>query len=337
MRARVSVRRAKQTPFLRPAPCALRTATTVRGSAANVTALKLQMITAALTALAIWACPAAADRLTVVASLFPLYDFTREVAGDTADVTLLLPPGTEPHTWSPKPSDMARIAGADLFVYLGPDMEPWVNQVLEATSGKGRVLEASRGLALLSPDGRAGSADGGQHDPHVWLDLANASEMVDLVAAALAEIDRPRAAEYRDRSTAYRARLSALDSRFRETLSRCRKRQFVFGGHAAFAYLARRYGLEQIPVYSLSPDSEPSPRQVAQIVKVLRALDLEVVYFEELVNPRLAQVIAGEVGARTLMLTPAGNLTAQQRRAGATFLSIMESNLHNLAEGLGCE
>lgn len=276
---------------------------------------------------------APSDRLTVVTSTFPLYEFTRVVAGDEADVWLLLPAGAEPHTWEPRPSDIARISEADLFIYLSGDMEPWAESVIRSTGKDGpRAVQVLEGLA-----GVPGAEAGRQGDPHLWLDLSYASLMVDYIAGNMSEALPGRAPVFRENAGRYAGEIGALHDRFTGELTGCPKRHFIVGGHAAFGSLARRYGLEQVSLYGISPDSEPSPRRMAAVIDTMRKLDLKVVYFEELVSPRLARVIADETGAETVVLHPAGNLTARQWTAGTTFLSLMEENLENLKKGLQCD
>ncbi len=282
--------------------------------------------------LIIWpqACFAGTGHVSIVTSIFPLYEFSRATAGRSADISILVPPGAEPHTWEPKPSDITRIREADLFVFMGHEMEPWVSNILKSLRGSGpRILEASRGLTSPS--------ESSLMDPHLWLDLSISAVMVGRIEDALISLDPASGAVYRKNAAGYREELRKMDDLFRAGLSRCNKSIFVFGGHSAFGYLAGRYGLEQIPVYGISPDAEPSPRHIVRIIKIVRKNHLKVIYFENLVNPRLAQVIAGETGAKTLPLYPAGNITALQWKEGVTFLDLMKLNLTNLRQGLECE
>lgn len=266
----------------------------------------------------------AAEKLTVVASIFPLYEFAREVGGERVEVSLLIPPGSETHSWEPRASDVTRIRQASLFLYLGEFLEPWAPRVLDAAGVKAS-LGAGQGLA------RAGE------DPHLWLDLSLDLGMVDAIASRFARLDPPGAEGYRARAADFKQRLARLDEDFRRGLADCPRREFVFAGHSAFGRLAARYGLAQIAVSGPSPESEPAPRTVASVVRTLREKGLGTVFYEELVNPDLARVIAAEAGAATLPLSPGHELTLEQWKGKATFLSLMEGNLANLRKGLGCE
>ncbi len=285
---------------------------------------------------------ARSDRLTVVASVFPLYEFSRQVAGEDADVALLLPPGVEPHTWEPRPSDIIKVSRAAVFLTIGPPMEPWAADIVRAVSG--REVETVQVLGLLGLTGQDPSSPGpgspAGHpgiDPHFWLDLSLAAQAVEGLGDVFAAGDPVHAPDFRKRAVAYSRRLRELDRLYTDTLSRCLAKTFVVGGHGAFGYLAKRYNLEQVSLYGLNPDAEPTPAHLAEVITVMQRKSLKVVYFEEMVSPRLASVLAQETGAVIRVLNPGGNLTARDQKEGVTFLRIMESNLVTLGEGLGCD
>jgi zinc transport system substrate-binding protein len=280
-----------------------------------------------LVAIAVGACqqsPVQDAKPVVVASFYPMYEFARQVAGDRARVVSLVPAGTEPHDWEPSPQDMAEVRRARLFVYNGAGLEPWADKVKSEVDGKTTVVvSASAGIPLV----------GG--DPHVWLDPALARKQVETLRAALARLDPAGAEAYGARAKAFAAKLEALDERFAEGLRNCARREVVVS-HAAFGYLTRRYRLEQVAVMGLAPESEPSPAALAAIVRLARARKVEAVFFETLVNRRLADTLAREIGARTLVLNPIEGLTREEAAAGKGYLDLMAANLVNLREGLGC-
>ena len=285
--------------------------------------------------------PTETGRPRVVCSLFPLYEFARAVAGGRAEVSLLLPPGVEPHAWEPRASDLLAIAKADLFVCVSKDLEPWADDVVQGARRKGlKVIEAAEGFEE-GPGEEVGHGHGGSgreaQDPHVWLDLAVDQVIVERISRALSSIDPQSAVPYRDHAVAYNRKLQALDARYKEALAHCRHRCLILGGHSAFSYLARRYGLQEIPLYGVSADSQPTPQRLAEVVEKARALKVKYVFFETLISPKLSQVVAEEIGAETLLLNPGANLTAEQFAGGVTFLSILEENLVNLRRGLECE
>jgi len=282
-------------------------------------------------------------KLTVVTTLFPLYDFARAVAGDKAEIQLLLPPGVEPHSFEPKPEDMVRVSKADLVVYTNEYMEPWAVKMLKTIATKPVVVDASKGVTLLKagPEEEAEHAHDGEHgggmDPHIWLDFANAQIMVQNIADGLATKDPANKDYYQANARAYQQELAKLDLEFRAGLSNCGKKEFLHGGHFAFGYLAKRYGLTYLSAQALNPDSEPTPAKIAQLIREMRANGLKYVYCEELLSPATAEMIARETGATVLLLNGAHNISKEDFDKKTTFLSLMRQNLLNLRLGLQCQ
>jgi len=283
-------------------------------------------------------------RLTVVASLFPVYDFARQVAGDRADISLLLPPGTEPHSFDPRPGDIVRLGNADLFLYTSAYMEPWAARILQGIDNKKLLaVETGKGLALEEKNtaaprktGDPGHHDHGAMDPHVWLDFSNAARMVSVIRDAFISKDPSNRDFYTANAAAYIQQLNELDDRYKNALGTCRKKIFVNGGHFTFGYLARRYGLSYISAYGLSPNSEPTPESLVRVATTLRKDGLRHIFFEELITPRVAETIGKETGAELIMLHGAHNISKDEFGLGVTFMSLMESNLMNLMIGLQC-
>jgi len=289
-------------------------------------------------------CAQVQPKLKVATTLFPLQEFAAAVGGERARVDLLLPPGAEPHAWEPRPSDLAKIQKADVFIYIGRAMEPWAEDLLKATRGANlKIVEASKGLQLLeakslpkeaSPNHKHTREE--QIDPHVWLDFSLDGKIIAAIAAAFAEKDPQNASRYRTNGEGYNSRLEALDKKFEAALSSCRHRQIILGGHSAFAYLAKRYGLQQIPLYGISPNAEPTPRKLTEVIQAAKSHGVKYIFFEEMVNPKLARVLAQEAGLQTLVLYDGANLTRDQLKQKVTFLGLMEKNLENLRLGLDC-
>lgn len=281
-------------------------------------------------------------KLQVVTTLFPLYDFAKRIGGDKAQVSLLLPPGVEPHSFEPRPEDIVRVNHADLFIYTNKFMEPWAASVVAGVD-KGRVIivEGGKGVPLMpAPDlgedehGHGHGHDHGGMDPHIWLDFDNARMMVANILAAFTARDPANAAYYQQTAAGLSKELEALDQRYKETLAKCPTKVFLHGGHYAFGYLARRYGLRYISASAVNADAEPTPAKLAQLVTLMRKEHLNYVFTEELLNPRVAETIARETGAKVLMLRAAHNLTRDEFDRGVSFISLMEQNLQNLKTGL---
>jgi zinc transport system substrate-binding protein len=265
----------------------------------------------------------------VVASFYPLYEFSRQVAGDRAEVVSLVPPGVEPHDWEPSPQNVVEVQKARLFVYNGAGFEPWADKLVkELAGGKTVVARATKGVELLTAAGTV--------DPHVWLDPVLAQAQVDAIRAGLEQVDPANAAAYADNARHFKAQLARLDEAFAHGLRDC-ARHDVITSHAAFSYLARRYRLTQVPVMGLAPESEPSPAELAAIVALARRKKVSHIFFETLVSSRLAETLAREVGAKTLVLNPIEGLTKEEAAAGKGYVALMEANLESLRTGLGCK
>ena len=285
-------------------------------------------------------------KLIVVASLFPLYDFARNIGQDRADVSLLLPPGAEAHSFEPRPGDMVRLNQASVFIYTNSAMEPWVQDVLKGVQNrKLKVVESGRGIAMTAgreehaPGEKAGRRHGddrGGADPHVWLDFSNAINMVDQILAGFIEKDPANKDFFQKNADSYKTKLNALDRQFKEGLSGCRKNVIVHGGHFAFGYLAQRYGLKYVAVSGFSPDAEPTPAGMVKITKTLKANGLNHLFYEELLSTRVAESIARETGASLLMLHAAHNVSKEEFERGVGFMDLMQRNLENLKRGLQC-
>jgi zinc transport system substrate-binding protein len=273
-------------------------------------------LTAALLAAAS-GCGGAGDggnRVRVVASFYPLAFAAQQIGGVGVDVEDLTPPGVEPHDLEVSPRDVARIQDADLVLLLGDGFQPQVEDAAGNGSHVIRVLETA-GLQV-SPDS----------DPHVWLDPLRYALVGRRIASALGKPARGRD---------FARRLGALDRELSRGLSHCRRHDLVTS-HAAFAYLASRYGLRQIPITGLSPEAEPSPQRLADAIDEVRASGATTVFFEPLVSPRIADTVARETGAHTAVLDPIEGLTADAADRGETYFTRMRANLRALREGLGC-
>lgn len=282
----------------------------------------------------------ASGKITVITTLYPEYDFAKQIGGDKVNVILLLPPGIEAHSFEPTARDVERISKADLFIYSGAGIEPWVGNILGAVkNSKVTVLQASDYAVLISSSNvsrQSDSESSGDYNPHFWLDLENDQKIVDAIASALAEKDAANADYYSLNAESLKHDLSDLDVKYRIELANCKKRVFITGGHEAFAYLAQRYNLTNVAAFGISPNSEPTPGKIRQIDDLSKRYGIKYIYFEEIVEPRIAEAIAKDVGASTLVLDPLENLPKSEFETGATFVSLMNRNLDNLKLGLEC-
>lgn len=282
------------------------------------------------------------EKPVVYASIYPLYDFTGKIGKDRIELRQVISPGTEPHGWEPTAKLMAELEKADLFIYNGIDMELWVDDVLDAIENDRLiVLRASDGIELMPlHDDDHGHAHGHGHDtgqrkydPHVWLDPIRAKKQGENIMKALIAADPDGEGYYRANFGEFAAQIDELDQKYSTGFLNAKRKEIVVA-HAAFGYLAQRYGLEQIPIAGLSPQEEPGAAKMAEIVRMVQDKEIKYVFSEVLTNSRLAEVLASEAGIKTATLNPIGGLTSEQLEAGWDYFSVMEDNLRVLKKAL---
>lgn len=352
---------------------------------------------------------AAGEKLKIKTSFYPMYEFTRQVAGDLAEVENLVPAGIEPHDWEPSPQDMAAITDADVFVYNGAGMESWAEQVLDSVGEHVIVIEASEGLEIMEGtphshdhegDDHAHEEEGHDHDeadhahegeeahsheeadhdhegedhahdeadhaheeeahdhdeadhahegeeahshdhdhdhggldPHVWLSPAMAIQQVRNIEKGLSEAAPEHKEAFKANADAYIAELEALDKEFQDGLKDSLRKDFITQ-HAAFGYLAKQYGLTQVPIAGLSPEQEPSAAQMAEIIEFAKEHNVKTIFFETLVSSKVADTIAAELGAKSAVLNPIEGLTEEDIAGGLDYLGLMRQNLEALKAAL---
>ena len=285
--------------------------------------MRVRLWLVALLLLALPGCgtTSATGREQVLASFYPLAWAAEQVGGSAVEVDDLTPPGAEPHDLELTPRDVDRIRAAHLVLYLGGGFQPALEKALEERDGPS--LDLLRGQRLTgAPAGEEELAA----DPHIWLDPVRFERVVRRIAHAL---ERPRA------GARLVARLQSLDRAFEVGLASCRRREIVTS-HAAFGYLARRYGLRQVALTGFSPEAEPGPRDLERLVREVETTGATTVFFESLVSPRLAETVAREAGAKTTLLDPLEGLTSDELDAGDDYVSVMRSNLASLRRALAC-
>jgi zinc transport system substrate-binding protein len=272
-------------------------------------------------------------RLQVVTAFYPLEMIANRLGGDSVAVTNLTPPGGEPHDLELKPSDVRKVRGADLIFYLDDGFQPTLEDVIRTFSGRDRAVDMLAGLQLRRPSGE--NEEGLTIDPHVWLSPPLLEKIVDSAAAVLEKRLPDEKETVRSRVQALKADIERLDGDFRAGLSNCRRID-IFTSHAAFAYLADRYGLRQVALTGLSPEAEPTSKHLQDVAKQARASGATTIFFETLVSPRVADSVARIVGAKTAVLDPIEGLTPEEKAAGEDYFSIMRKNLSALRKALDC-
>jgi zinc transport system substrate-binding protein len=288
----------------------------------------MKVISATVAALLLAACSAstaASDRVPVTAAFYPLAFVAQRIGGSAVDVRNLTPPGAEPHDLELKPSDVQAIRSARVVLYLH-GFQPAVDDAI----GSRRAAAFD---ALTAIDVRR--ASDGSLDPHFWLDPTLLARVAAVIEHRLELLSPANAALFQKNLTGLYSQLSSLDDEFHSGLAQCSSHE-IFTGHAAFAYMAARYGLEQIAITGLNPEAEPSPKQLTRIIQRARRVHPKVIYAETLLSSRSVDAVARAVGAAVDVLNPLEGLLPAQAKAGDDYFSLMRDNLQRLEEGLSC-
>lgn len=294
-------------------------------------------------------------RLKIITTLFPQYDFVKEIGKDKVDVNLLLPPGVESHSYEPTPKDMVDIKNADIFIYTGEYMEPWAKKIADNIEGYNLIItDASEGVELLEGHGHEEDEHEGHEneedenedhahdhsdkDPHIWLDPIYAQKMIDNITVALTKADKENKEFYIKNAEEYKKQLDLLDKEIAEALEKVNSKKVIYGGHSAFSYFARRYNLEFITPYKgFSPNAEPTPKMIIELIKNIEDAGVKSIFYEELIDPKVAKIISSETGAKMILLHGAHNLSKEEIKSDVRYIDIMKGNLERLKEGLGYE
>ena len=269
------------------------------------------------------------NKLRVIASFFPLYDYSRNVGGDRAEVSVMVPAGIEPHDWEPTPRNIADAESADMIVYNGAGFESWFSGINAKFA-----VDTSRGIQLM--EGGEGAQGGSNFDPHIWLDPVLAKKQVEAIRDGFIQTDPVNSDYYSQNAQRYIAELDSLDSFIRSELSNCTLNDFI-AFHDSFSYFANRYNLTQHSVHGVSPEGDVLPQRIQEIKDLAATLGINVIYAEELVDPRLANVIAGEIpNGQVLVLSPIEGLEREELEQGLGYIDKMRENVQNLKVGLKC-
>ena len=310
----------------------------------------LSILMCAVLALALSACgpvqPAEAEGVSVVATVFAPYDFARQLVGDNGKVTMLLPPGSEAHSYEPTPKDILEIQSADIFIYVGGESDAWVADVLESV-GEGEravtlmdcveLLEEEAVEGMEGEDAHEGHDHGheAEYDEHVWTSPRNAALICEKIAAALCEADPDNASEYNANLAVYRAELARLDAAFTAIVADGALDTMIFADRFPLLYFARAYGLEYYAAFpGCSDDAEPSVATVAFIIDKVREENIPVVFHVELANEDMADIVCDETGAAKRQFNACHNVTRSQFNEGVTYLNLMWENTEVLKEAL---
>lgn len=285
------------------------------------------------------------EKTQVVATIFPLYDFAREVAGEDAEVKMLLKPGAEVHSYEPTPQDMIAIQNCDVFLYIGGESDEWVRNVLDSVDTSRMQVVALMDCVEAAEEAESGFAwsdehghnhDGHDHmdaeyDEHIWTSPKNAMRMIEAINEAMQAADVSHTAAYQGRAELYTEKLHALDSELAQTVKEAKRNLLIFADRFPFLYLARDYGLEYYAAYpGCSSEAEPSAATVAAIIEEVKQSGVPVVFYIELSNRLMADTIAEATGAEELLLHSCQNVSKEEFERGESYLSLMGQNIENL-------
>lgn len=273
-------------------------------------------------------------RIHIIASFYPLERVAVAVGGDLVTVRTLTPAGAEPHDFEPSSRDFIEIGKAEIFVYNGAGLEPWVKKwEASGLARKARVIEMAR---FLDDKGVSLIDSSGGTDPHFWLDPVVLKSEAEIIMDALSEIDPVHRDIYRERTALFISALGELDRHFQEGLASCEVRDIVTS-HDAFRYLASRYNFSITPIAGISPDEEPAPRDLARIASIAKEKGVKFIFSETVSSPKFSEAIAREIGVQTLVLNTIESLTPSEVQSGEDYISIMETNLTNLKTAMLCK
>lgn len=299
------------------------------------------------------------EKISVVATIFPQYDFVRQIAGENVELKMLLKPGEETHSYEPTPQDIIAIQNSDLFIYVGGENDAWVEDILESMPDNGRktlklvdcvdTVEEEHVEGMKEERGHDHEEDEADHeehgqeethsvheiDEHVWTSPLNAVKIVEQIKEELCEIDSENAPDYEENAEAYVAQLKELDQEFQDVVDHSKRKLMIFGDRFPFRYFAEAYGLDYYAAFSgCASDTEPSAATMAFLINKVQDENIKIVLKMELSNENIAKAIAEATNADVKEFYSCHNLTAEQFADGETYLSLMEKNVETLREVL---
>lgn len=274
-------------------------------------------------------------KIKIVTTIFPYYDFARNIAGDKAEVKMLLSPGNEPHSYDPSPSDIVAIENCDIFIYNGGESDEWVDGVLESLKNSDlRVLKMMDYVDALNEQ-ETDHTSGEELDEHIWTSIRNAQKLSKIISEALQDIDAQNSDYYSDNELIYTQLLSNIDSQFESIVENSSRKTVVFGDRFPFLYFVSDYGINYECAFpGCSSETEPSIATVRRLIDFVKDESIPVVFYLEFSNGKTADLIAEDTGAKTLEFCSCHNVTKEQFESGISYIALMQQNAKNLEEAL---
>ncbi len=284
-------------------------------------------------------------KMKIICTIFPPYDFARQVGGDEIDLTMLLKPGMESHNYEPSPKDIVNIRDCDLFIYVGGESDEWVRTILESNEKQPKkiialtecvdTVEEATVEGMTAEDEEYEEGEQKEYDEHVWTSPKNAITITKIISAAMQELDPENKSIYEANANKYAKELTNLDNKFRELTENAKTKLMIFGDRFPFRYFADEYGLGYFAAFpGCSSETEPSAATISFLIEKTKEKKIPVVFKIEFSNGKVAQTIADAAGAKVLQLHSCHNVDADSMNEGVTYISLMEENLKNLKEAL---
>jgi len=278
-------------------------------------------------------------KIIVTATIFPVYDVAKYIIGERGSVKMMLPPGIEPHSYEPTPKDIINLKKSKIFLYSSQYMESWVEKIIPQISKNCVVVNGSEGVifinsAMHEEDEHEMSIHKGV-DPHIWMDPENMKIIAENFAEALIKEEPANADYYLIRLDNYKKQMNELDKEIRETVEKFKNKTIIYGGHYAFGYFSKKYGLNYVSPYkNFSPNSDPAPKDIKEMIDTIKSTKAKYIFYEEMLSPKIAEIASKECQVSLLMLNGAHNVSKDDLSAGITYIEIMRKNLENLKKGL---
>ncbi|MDR0644035.1 MAG: metal ABC transporter substrate-binding protein [Treponema sp.] len=281
-------------------------------------------------------------KITVTAAIFPPYDFVRQIAGDKVALKMLLPPGSESHSFEPTPQDIIAIQNSHLFIYVGGESDEWVERILDSmdTSNMKIVslmdcVDVVEEELVEGMESEETESEEPEYEEHVWTSPRNAVRIVEAITDALCELDLVNADSYRKNVAIYITKLNELDAEFKAVVNSAKRKTIVFGDRFPFRYFADAYGLSYFAAFpGCSTETEPSAATVAFLIDKVKSEQIPVIFHIELSNEKMANTIAESTGAKKLLLHACHNVSKKDFDSGKTYLDFMQANVKNLQEAV---
>lgn len=263
------------------------------------------------------------DKLKIYTSFYPIYDFVKKIGGDKVDVSTVVPAGVEPHDFEPTPKQIIDLQQSDVVFINGAGFEEWLNRIENAN-----IVDLSKELLIKN--------EGSAPDPHIWLDPVMVKNISTSILNTLVTKDPQNSEFYKNNKIQFNSKIEKLNSDIGNNLDDCRLNDFI-SFHDAFGYFADRYGLTQHAITGLAPEGSISPKSVSDAINLARQLNISIIFAEEVMDPRLSNTIANEIGGNVLSLNPIELIPLQEQEAGEDYFSKMYENMNNLKIALDCK